>query len=79
MMVLQPIPLEMLLGGLQSCLGWWWSQPWEAIWDVTPRSMLHTVGSPFYSHDRLQQAWVSKMLLPRLLRLVCVCVCLQSC
>lgn len=72
MMVPQPIPLEMLLGGLQPCLGWWWTEPWGPPWDVMPRSVLHTVGSPFYPHDGLQQAQVSKMLLPRLLRLVCV-------
>lgn len=77
MMVPQPIPLEMLLGGLQPRLGWWWTEPWGAPWDVMARSVLHTVGSPFYPHDRLLQTQVSKILLPRLLRLVCVYM--QSC
>lgn len=40
-----------------------------------PTSVLRAVGTSFYSHDRLQQAQVSKTLLPRPLRLVGVCAC----
>lgn len=73
MVVLQPVPLEMLLRSLMPCPGWWWSQPWGAMWDVMPRSALHSAGSQsLLPSQQAQQARVSKMLLPRLLRLVCV-------